>query len=206
MRMPPIVALLVLPIWLSSPSLAQPPVKKLPGEEIPETLKKAVLEAERLTAKRDELGKALLHVLLDVNQSRWSRGQAARALGKLRYRAAIPRLIEHIGLEDWPSSKWEKEPSPIEEGYPCIAALMDFGLEAVPQLLDAYLAERNELRRTLLGVPFTKVNAKVVRIYAQGIAFDKGDPFVKHQVAQLIRDLRTVSEDVTWPLKWDVKP
>jgi hypothetical protein len=177
--------------------------RRAPRETAPErpnTVEGLVARASELAAEKDKLGAELLQVLIDKKQSDADRGQAARALGKLRYRPAFTKLIEFIELED--SAETSLEIAPIEAAYPCVAALTDCGLEAIPQVLEAYFKEHAPGRLHLLRAVLGKKNAKHASIYAQGMAFDKDDSVLKRRVRELMRELRTESAEVTWPPKW----
>lgn len=157
--------------------------------------------AKRCAETREQAGKALLAILGDEKQPTSVRGECARALGKLRYRPAITKLIELIDLEDHRTKGFAEIPHP-KEFLPCWAALSDYGMDALPAVVEACVAEKNERRRLSLGVLLHDGGvAKEASIYAQGLAMDRGDQQTIDKVLVLIRDLSTVDRRVTWPPK-----
>jgi hypothetical protein len=171
---------------------AQSPQPRKPPDNLPKNVEANAGQVDQLVAQRDKLGTNLLRVLQDTNVPSQERGQAARALGKLGYKPAIPVLIKLIELEDWPPDKPILELPSIREMCPCVAALQDFGIEPVPQLLDAYLSEANSRRRSLIGASFAEERVVAVINYVRGAYASAKEGPSKKRLAELLRDLATV--------------
>jgi hypothetical protein len=161
--------------------------------------------ADELAIEDEMLGGALLQVLTDEKQPTAARSRAARALGDLRHAPAIPEFIKLIKLNSPPSRTGFFEPPAITDRHPCVAALIDCRMEAVPQLLDAYFYyenDRDQDRWELIGFALDVRIGKEISIYAQGLAFDKNDEILKQSVVLLMRWFLAEDRRVTLPPEW----
>lgn len=130
-------------------------------------------EAEDLIAARERIGKELIIVVADSDRPVPERHEAATLLGQLQYPPAIDALIQHVDLVDPASEVSEVR---IDLARPIPLALADYGNAATPQIVDAYLAERDQGRRHLLYFAIQRGNtADVALRYLRGGEPPDGD-------------------------------
>lgn len=127
------------------PAPAQEPETQAPAQPDPADVRK---EAEQCVASRERIGERLAAIVADGEEPVAKRHEAARWLGKLQYPPAIDVLIQRIDLVD--PTHIESEPRP-DLAYPLMMTLAGYGKAAVPQIVDAYLAERSQERQALLA-------------------------------------------------------
>lgn len=129
------------------------------------------------------------------------------ALGTLRSPEAIPYLVKNIDFEPQEANVWI--PPPIDRcEYPCFDALQCFGVEAVPYLVDAFMAGRLDnwqIHYLYAWLRDDYQRARVAYLYAQGYYFANKDNPVGREVAfWLVRNLgdRVSSAELPYPPPW----
>ena len=145
-------------------------------------------EAESLVLARNRLGANLTSILRDSEQPVAERHEAARLLAKLQYMAVISDLIRHIDLVD-PSYVSSEERPDLQ--FPVMMALAAYGNAAVPQIVDAFLAERNHQRQTLLfyAIRFGKTTDVALRYLRGTEPPDEKDWLKKQNMEELEKKL-----------------
>jgi hypothetical protein len=139
---------------------------------------KAAFPYLQIVKDRHDLADRLLSTLNDSKLSSGTRLQAAKALGELRYEAAIPSLIKHLTLYDESSSGLFGEIDPALP-YPCAQALHQFGPEVIAPVIKRYVEEEDPIRRELLsdalrrGTPRRSLDTSIR--YARGFGFELTD-------------------------------
>jgi hypothetical protein len=123
-------------------------------------------EADDLVSTRNRIGANLTSILRDSEQPVAERHEAARLLGKLQYMPAVAVLVQHVELVDPTYVSSEVRP---DLACPVMMALATYGNAAVPQVVDAFLAERNQQRQFLLflAIRFGKTTDVAIR-YLRG--------------------------------------
>jgi len=145
-------------------------------------------EAAKVPAKKEDLGKTLLSVFADKNQPAKKRIECALTLGKLKYLPAIPKLIELIELQD--PEAVNLEPPLIEDRYPCIRALANYGEEGVPSIVEAYAKEDNGTRQRLLRTVIRVGKTRDAAItLAKKLLSEKTDDRAKARLKALVDNL-----------------
>lgn len=127
-------------------------------------------------------------------------------LGTLRSPEAIPYLVKNIDFENEPKDIRVCDFSRSE--YPCFEALQCFGVEAVPYLVDAFMAGRLDNWQVHYLYAWLRDDyqrAQVAYLYAQGYYFANKDNPVGREVALwLVRSLgdRVSSAELPYPPPW----
>jgi hypothetical protein len=156
-------------------------------------------DVESALEKQEALGQKAMDVLKDTSRDPEERRDAALIIGRLRYRPAIPGLLKQLD-----SLKVEVQPPPspfpggiggqpkidIEGMYPCVVALAAFGMEAVPETVQAFLDEKaSDMRLFLLY--YSLANRPVgepARCYIIGLRNGTRNPFVRERLDDLLSD------------------
>jgi hypothetical protein len=99
-------------------------------------------------------GDRLIESLRDTRQPHAKRAAAAEELGRMKYRPAIPVLLDHIDMRLVDSKKaseieWYEDPFDDLVGPPgpCMKALQQFGTEVIPPAVRQYLSPRATWQR-----------------------------------------------------------
>ncbi len=133
---------------------------------------------ESLTQHYDQIGKYWMNVLDDEDNDNASRVKATKALGQMKYNPAIPVLIKHIRLHD--DSILGYTESGID--FPASQALGQYGNAAVPQIVNAYLDDKDrKLSYDYLGSIWAGRTMAFAKTYLLGL--------------QVLQDNRIVSSD-----------
>ena len=144
--------------------------------------------AETRTACRQrlKLGAAALAVLEDRNATPLAKTCAALAIGELGYIQAIPVLIEQIDLKS--ALRLADEAAGIGNHWPCVQGLAGLGVAAVPALVEAYAAEKQEARRELFkdAIIFCKAYPEA-KTYTQGLLAATKDPARRAALEKLLK-------------------
>ena len=145
-----------------------------------------VAVAERVISERDTVGITLINIFGDMRRPGKERDQAALTLGKMRYTAAIPMLIEHITLV--------KDQEAFSDGpeQTCVESLRMFGDEAVPAIVDAYLTDNTpgQDRRFCLYSSIPPSAIQTARLYAKGRAWENPDEKYQQRVKEFLHDIK----------------
>ena len=97
--------------------------------------------------------------------------KAALAIKKLGYVQRIPELIRLINLPAPSSIVTEPD---IAQYWPCVGALANFGVAAIPSLVEAYYSEVNQDRRRLIYRAILHgQNSREAYTYAMGLLAKK---------------------------------
>ncbi|MCX6613127.1 MAG: hypothetical protein NTW74_20030 [Acidobacteria bacterium] len=92
----------------------------------------------------------------------------ADAFGKLRAKAAIPFLIQNLGLErGWDMNTSLKSEEVILERRAAVAALVQIGAEAVPALISAHRVMTNREDRQMAIFALSRIADPVALDYLQ---------------------------------------
>jgi HEAT repeat protein len=193
------VAVLALVPSVVSYAFGQPPVRS----EAPVLLSELVQAAGQAALESERLGTALLAKLNDEKLPNEDRVSCAFALGKLRYKPAIPRLIHFIMLEGRDNDplyplKEDQDLAPLVAAvlnhYPCARALTDYGELALPEVASDYLTFRKEDKRArrdaVLAVVLLSGNTKRTRVYLQGLLMENPDYNSRMKLLQLLPQLQ----------------
>jgi hypothetical protein len=145
-------------------------------------------DAEELVLSRNRIGANLTSILRDSEQPVAARHDAARLLGKLQYAPAIKDLIKHVDLVDPSHKSLEERP---DLAYPVMTAIAACENAAVPQIVDAFLAERNHQRQSLLflATRFGKTTDVALRYLRGTDPPDEKDWLKKQNIEQLEKKL-----------------
>ncbi|MBX3321286.1 MAG: hypothetical protein KF688_14945 [Pirellulales bacterium] len=143
--------------------------------------------ARELALQRNEMCGVLIAQLRDVNLSAPARIRCAEALASLNCNEAIAVLIEFIELTDPSAVRPERS---IENVYPCIPILAQYGDAAMPQLVKAWVATGDSRKRTmiLMSLRHSTICSNAVA-FAKGMAIhsvDKGTTASLNELADAI--------------------
>ena len=157
------------------------------GQEKPKSATLSeVADAERVNSTRDVVGERLILILADERRHGKDRDQAAYWLGKMRYAPAIPTLIQHITLV--------KDQEVFSDGheYACKESLRMFGDEAVPGIVDAFIADQStsQTRGFCLYSSIADSSVPTARIYAKGLAMENPDKKYQQRVSLLLSKIK----------------
>lgn len=160
-----------------------------------------VAAAEWVGKERKLLCDSILRVLHSIpDLPVEDKEQRIRALGKLGSREAIDYLVANHQFTV-PSG---------ETGLvrrPCLDALCEIGIAAVPQMVEAYItlpAEKDPESFLVHGFGKSEEMASVAYVYAQGFLFaNHENARYREAVTRLVNELRTtVSRDLPYPPPW----
>lgn len=142
-------------------------------------------EASAVGLQRLKLGEEAIMVLKDQNATAQAKSNAALAIGELNDIRSISVLIEQINLENPVGRTGESD---IGSKYPCVRALADLGISAVPALVDSYAHETRKDRRELirLAIIFGKAYSEA-KTYTQGRLSQTKDPDQRTALEELLK-------------------
>jgi HEAT repeat protein len=164
-----------------------------------------IAQSTKSARESEEFAKKLLQILTNKEQPLKDRLAAARALGKLQYAPAIPKLIENIDLEDPETLIFDdKGRRKYRNSTPTVNALGNMGLAAIPKLVEAALVtEEGSDRRVRFLEAIRRTNhCREAALYAQGLAFDTDDAKARKEAAVLIRELVHLDPNIPYPPPW----
>lgn len=143
-------------------------------------------EAENLIRARKRVGEQLTITVDSSDLPIKNRQAAARLLGELQYIPALDDLIRNVDLVDPAHKSLEERP---DLAYPVTTALAAFGNAAVPQIVDAYLAERNQQRQMLFAyaIRFGRTTDVALR-YLRGTEPPRDDDWLKKQNIEALKE------------------
>jgi hypothetical protein len=158
-------------------------------------------DVERLLERQEVLGRSALAVLTDPWQGPEVRRDAALMLGRLRHRPAVPFLIMYLE-----SLELVVVAQPVLPGlppgignatvdwegmYPCVVALADMGMDAVPAIVHAYLDEKENTNRDFLLYYSINRNRdwQAARRYIMGLKNEHKNEFQRRRLDDLVKDL-----------------
>lgn len=143
--------------------------------------------AAKVAAERVRLGEQLTTILADQNAPVKDRHEAARLLGELQYAPAIDLLIQQIELVDPVGIGTTSNPS---GSYPLVLSLGAYGAGAIPQMVDAYLSERNsQIQTKIFWAIRGGKTTTVARRYLLGIEPPTEDDWLRKQNIDQLREL-----------------
>jgi hypothetical protein len=175
-------------IWLSQASFAQNAANPNASDKSKD-IRAAIEQTPNILADRDSLGKKLHEWLLDDKIHLTLRLDCAKSLGKLKHSPAITDLIKLIDLRNLFGRPNDIS---IENTDPCVVALASYGIEAMPQIVEAYFRERDENRLSLLrmALHLGKTNREAA-IYAQGLVGRKTDRETQNKLLLFLAAMRS---------------
>jgi hypothetical protein len=182
-------------------SCAQP----LSNSSKSDSLRNAVQAGLHASKDSEKIGRALLDKLGDQNLTDKELRTCVLALGKLRYQAAIPKLVELIHLdvadEEDPKATLGRTallPSLLQD-HPCMRALVEYGELALPDVAEAYLKTDSEERKKDLAYVLTARNSRAHKVYLQGLLLERQDSRSKIRLFHIIEQLQENDEEDTFP-------
>jgi hypothetical protein len=148
-----------------------------------------VADADALAARSDQMCGQLIGVLKDTLQDRDVRARAADLLARLRYRPAIPVLIEHVDLyapRFLAGSAQRGQPEAIN---PCARALAAFGEMAIYETIGAARADDSPGKRNVYDYVIRDIarNSEVARVYLGQVIAEEPDSALKERLGECLR-------------------
>lgn len=134
--------------------IAQEDVRR---ERLTHKLRKGIL-ADEVLEKRRQLTGRLITIVSDESATHEIRVRAAKLLGRMRARKAVPTLIKHLS-SIIPESVSEKT---IETIFPCIPPLVDIGKPSANAVLIELRKPMEDYRRLALVTVLLKVEGRKV--------------------------------------------
>ncbi len=146
---------------------------------------KQLEQARTVRTQRLKLGAEAVSALNDRNATAQAKTNAALAIGQLGYTPGIPVLIEQIDLRNPVGRTGESD---IGSRWPCVRALADLGVAAVPALVEAYASETQKDRRELIHYAIIFGNAySEAKTYTQGLLSQAKDPAHRKVLRELLK-------------------
>jgi len=135
--------------------------------------------------QRYETGNEAEKVLKAHGATPLAKTYAALAIGELGHIPGILVLIEHIDLKNPVGLEGEMD---IGSLWPCVRALADLGVAAVPALVKAYAAETEKDRRERLkqAIIFGKAYSEA-KTYTEGLLSQAKDPVQRKSLEELLK-------------------
>jgi hypothetical protein len=181
------------------------PIAAPPSPATPNT--DPIVEAQQLANARDQLRDRILARLKQpISDS--DKAAHVRALGKLGTPKAVDYLLAHHDFTIIPEGATTTAVPPPAE-YPCLDALGDIGIAAVPQAVEAYITlPESRWPKGLLHyflLHHDRRRARVAYIYAQGYLFATGKNDIEREaVLELVRQAGglVAHEGLPYPPPW----
>ena len=144
-----------------------------------------VEEARATRVQRLNLGEKAVKVLNDRNAMAQARTHAALTIGQLGYTPGIPVLVEQITLKNPTGREGESDVGLL---WPCVRALADLSVAAVPVLAEAYANETQKERRELIqyAIVFGKAYSEA-KTYTQGLLSQTKGPAQRKALEELLK-------------------
>jgi hypothetical protein len=184
--------MVVMAVLVAYQAGGQPPARS----EAPRSLNEILQAGSQAAIDSDRAGRAILEQLENTKLSDKERASCARALGKLHYLPAIPKLLElmdsFIEAVDDPSKRAGIVGLVPSVDYPCMSALTDYGELALPAVVEDFLKtdDKNRLLSIQILLDY-KQNRKRNKIYLQGLLMETQDYRSKTRLLELIAHLQT---------------
>ena len=132
----------------------------------PATEQKILKDSAFVTEHYEEIGQYWMKLLDDDKALNKRRAYAAKVLGQVRYLPAIPVLIKHIRFMEFTGDVY----SDGEDGLVVQQALGKYGNAAVPAIIDAYLDDPDDRKRSALkNTIYSGETQKVAMTYLYGL-------------------------------------
>jgi hypothetical protein len=142
-------------------------------------------QARAARMERLKLGADATKVLASSDAAAQAKTNAALAIGQLGYIPGIPVLIKHIDVKNPQQLSCEED---IGSLWPCVRALADLGVAAVPALVRAFAIEMEKDRRKLLhdAILYGKAYFEA-KTYTQGLLSQTNDQAQRKALEELLK-------------------